>query len=134
MSRFLQTDSTRIQHLPFSRSAALLVVPCLLLAAGCGALACPEPLSDVDGTCQELEPVTNQGPDEVVEPCDGVDNDGDTLIDEDWRELGEPCGEWAGVGECLEGVYVCAGDAMGVVCDGEIGPGDEVCDGKDNDC
>jgi len=99
-------------------------------------------LSDVDGTCQKVEATADQSPDAAadqapdagVEHCDGLDNDGDTLVDEDWPELGEPCGQWAGVGECAEGAYVCANDGTGVVCEGEVGPIDEVCDGKDNDC
>jgi Putative metal-binding motif len=134
MSRFLQTDSSRIQHLPFPRSSALLLFLSLLMVAGCGAVACPEPLSDVDGTCQELEPVTNGDLDAGVERCDGVDNDGDTLIDEAWPKIGEVCGEGAGVGECVEGEYVCAEDGRSAVCEGALGPSDEVCDGKDNDC
>ncbi|MDH3655780.1 MAG: hypothetical protein OEN21_16055 [Myxococcales bacterium] len=94
--------------------------------AGCGGVTCPEPLSNVDGVCLKLEQVAE------AELCDGNDNDGDTDVDEDWPELGEPCGE--GAGECVQGEWVCAGDGDGVVCDGGVGPVAEVCDGKDNDC
>jgi hypothetical protein len=111
---------------------AVVVLVWLLAVGGCGEVTCPEPLREVDGTCQEPDPVKAEEPD--VERCDGVDNDGDAAVDEGWSELGEPCGERAGVGECVAGEYVCADDGAGVVCEGALGPGDEVCDGKDNDC
>jgi hypothetical protein len=99
-----------------------------LTVAGCGGVSCPAPLSDVDGVCLKLDQVA------AAERCDGVDNDGDTEVDEDWPQLGEPCGEGAGVGECELGAWVCANDGEGVVCEGAVGPVAEVCDGKDNDC
>jgi len=129
------------------------------MAGACGEVTCPEPLSDVDGTCQELGPVVTDQPDASVEPdatgepdasvepdatggpepaverCDGTDNDGDSEVDEDWPELGEPCGGvGTTVGECTEGEFVCTDDGAGVACEGAIGPSDEVCDSKDNDC
>jgi hypothetical protein len=73
-------------------------------------------------------------PEARAERCDGEDNDGDDEIDEDWPELGEGCGGRDGVGECVEGQYVCTKDGRGVVCQGAVGPAYEVCDGKDNDC
>jgi hypothetical protein len=96
--------------------------------AGCGEVTCPEPLSNVNGACLKVEPVVE------AELCDGVDNDGDTEVDEDWDELGQSCGEGAGVGECVEGAFVCTDDGLGVVCLNAVGPSDEVCDGNDNDC
>jgi len=95
-------------------------------------VTCPEPLSAVEGTCQEVEPNTARGPGPNVESCDGADNDGDMEVDEDWPGLGEACG--ADAGECVEGRYVCTEDGTSLVCDGEVGPTAEVCDGKDNDC
>ncbi|MDH3819227.1 MAG: hypothetical protein OES21_11460, partial [Myxococcales bacterium] len=71
-------------------------------------MTCPEPLSDVEGTCQEVEPNTARGPGPSVESCDGADNDGDMEVDEDWPELGQACGGSAG--ECVEGRYVCSED------------------------
>jgi hypothetical protein len=70
----------------------------------------------------------------AAERCDGVDNDGDTEVDEDWPELGEGCGEGEGRGECVEGRWVCAAGGQGLVCEGAVGPVAEICDGKDNDC
>jgi len=117
----------------------------LLALGGCGLETCPEPLSNVGGTCEKLgpqgsldsgtpDPVREAEPEPDVERCDGVDNDGDIAVDEDWPELGEACGEQAGVGVCVAGEYACAADGMGVVCGGAITPIDEVCDGEDNDC
>jgi len=103
----------------------------LLAVGGCGAVTCPDPLGNVDGTCREVEPIDTREPEPDVERCDGVDNDGDTEVDESWPELGKVCG---GVGQCVAGEYVCAEDGMGVVCDGGGGLTAEVCDGKDNDC
>lgn len=104
----------------------------LLAVGGCSEVTCPEPLNDVDGTCQKPDPAKVDQPD--VERCDGVDNDGDDEVDEDWPELGERCGERAGVGECVEGTWACSGDGLRVVCEGGVLPSKELCDGKDNDC
>ncbi len=114
-------------------AAALFILA--LAVVGCGSVTCPESLSDVGGTCEKLDPVVvTDEPDAGAELCDGVDNDGDDAVDENWPELGGPCGEGAGVGECVAGSIVCAGDGRGVVCEGAVGPTREVCDGKDNDC
>ncbi len=63
------------------------------------------------------------------ETCNGADDDCDGVID-DGLPIGAACG--SDEGECQPGVNVCVdGD---IVCMGEIGPGDEICDGFDNDC
>ena len=133
MSRFLQPQSRRVRRPSFSRSLALLAGAWLTAASACGSLLCPEPMIDVGGSCQLPEPGFNRAP-RVVERCDGIDNDGDDAIDEDWPQLGELCGQAAGVGECVGGEYVCSEDGAGVRCEGAVGPAPEVCDGKDNDC
>ncbi len=46
-------------------------------------------------------------------------------------EDSRPCGEARG--ECRQGVQACDGGFFDV-CTGAAGPGEEVCDGKDNDC
>ena len=146
MSSFLQTHLACMRRAVSGRASWLLAVSSLLFAVGCGELLCPEPLSVVEGSCQKLDaeaegqpellddpaPNDEQTPD--VELCDGIDNDGDEAIDENWPSLGEPCGDRAGVGVCVAGVYACAPDGRGVVCDAAVLPSDEVCDGADNDC
>ncbi len=94
---------------------------------------------DVDGDgypacddCDDSDPATFPG---AAELCDGVDNDCDGAVDEDFLDLGEACG--AGVGECFsEGSFVCSGDGTSVVCDAQPGdPTKELCgDDIDNDC
>jgi len=67
------------------------------------------------------------------ELCDGLDNDCDTAIDEDFA-LGAAC--TAGVGECMsDGFLVCSIDGSGTQCNALPGPPSiEICDGLDNDC
>jgi hypothetical protein len=108
----------------------------LLALSGCGGVTCPETHADVDGTCEKLnrapQPIPKPDPLPNTERCDGLDNDGDDEVDEDWPELGEPCG--TDVGECEPGVYVCSADGLEPICSGAQGPAIEVCDGLDNDC
>ncbi|MBW2149124.1 MAG: putative metal-binding motif-containing protein [Deltaproteobacteria bacterium] len=78
------------------------------------------------------------------EKCDGIDNDGDLLVDEDFKpplgDLGDPC--TVGIGACENtGIMVCSPDGMGTICsvvpglasvEGPTGP---TCDDTiDNDC
>jgi hypothetical protein len=88
--------------------------------------------SEVD-TCIEGTPST--------ELCDGLDNDCDSSIDEDFTNLGTTC--TAGIGVCeATGNYVCKVDGSGTECNaiagipGVEGPeGDITCsDNIDNDC
>jgi hypothetical protein len=116
----------------------------LIAAGGCGEMTCPEALTDVDGVCEKVHADIDNGKDPRLEPkpvsqpeltaerCDGVDNDGDNQVDENWPALGEPCGESRG--ECVQGVWACRSDGSTVVCEGGVQPLAEVCDGLDNDC
>jgi len=62
------------------------------------------------------------------DPCDGLDNDVDALVDEDFAPTN--CGVTGG--DCMAGVTACV--AGSVMCVGEVGPTAEVCDGRDNNC
>ena len=68
------------------------------------------------------------------EICDGLDNDCDERVDEDYADLGRPCRP--GVGACRrEGEMVCADEGASTLCGVVAGePEDEDCDGADNDC
>ncbi|MEE2786734.1 MAG: MopE-related protein [Myxococcota bacterium] len=69
------------------------------------------------------------------ERCNGVDDDCDGAVDEDYPDLGTACAE--GEGECLNrGVKVCGPDEDSVVCN--VTAHDVVmnegCNGRDDDC
>ena len=68
------------------------------------------------------------------ERCNGIDDDCDGQIDEDWPNQGKPC--FIGLGECRSpGVFACTGDGLGLQCDAPvIPPGVESCNDRDDDC
>lgn len=66
--------------------------------------------------------------------CDGLDNDCNGKVDESFPMLGTNCE--AGVGACkAQGKLRCNSAGKGLVCDAvPLEPGQEVCNGKDDDC
>ena len=101
----------------------------------CGACG-PEPVElcnniddDCDGQVDEGDACQPPGCIYHEETCDNRDNDCDTETDEG---VTRPCG--LDTGECQPGHQACQEGFWLEECQDEIGPTDELCDGKDNDC
>ncbi|HVZ73411.1 MAG TPA: MopE-related protein [Polyangia bacterium] len=86
--------------------------------------------SPAQGDCDDTNAAI--GP-QVVERCDGIDNNCDKQIDEGFG-VGATC--TSGVGACaVSAKTVCSASYASVVCGGTPGqPGVETCNGKDDDC
>jgi hypothetical protein len=65
-----------------------------------------------------------------TEICDKLDNDCNGTPDDKIQGFGASCG--SDVGDCVAGILICK-DGL-PLCDGEVRPKTEVCDGSDNDC
>jgi hypothetical protein len=101
-----------------------------------------EGCNDVDDDCDDRvdEGVRNAcgacGP-EPLEVCDGQDNDCDGVVDDGLLNCCTPgqtvaCG--SDVGACAEGLQTCDANRVYGPCVGAVGPTNEACDGRDNDC
>ena len=68
------------------------------------------------------------------ETCNGLDDNCNGTIDDQWPELGEPCDSDTDNDFCKNGIWECKEGGFDIECvgDGEIT--DEICDGIDNDC
>jgi hypothetical protein len=70
----------------------------------------------------------------VPERCNGIDDDCDKAIDEDYPELGTPC-DGPDADKCATGSYVCRTDGAGTQCkDPGSGPSEICFNGIDDDC
>lgn len=69
------------------------------------------------------------------ETCNGLDDDCDNLVDEDFPQKGKPCTNGK-IGACYRaGIYVCKPDGTGVMCNAADATGTaEICNGVDDDC
>ncbi len=71
-------------------------------------------------------------PGQVLETCNGKDDDCDGLVDDDPVDQGGTCGVSANA-PCTKGTYQCLGVAL--VCSGNVDPAPgETCNGVDDDC
>jgi len=77
---------------------------------------------------------------DATELCNGADDDCDGSVDEgcdcedgDTQACWDGTPETRGVGACADGTQTCAGGAWGP-CTGAVEPGEELCDGIDDDC
>jgi hypothetical protein len=91
----------------------------------------------IDGANEPDASASDAAPDACApsaEVCNGVNDDCDSGIDEDFPTLGQACS--AGMGACLaSGSLVCDGPGTGVTCDALVGmPQTETCNSIDDDC
>jgi len=71
---------------------------------------------------------------DIVDLCNGMDDDCDGEVDEDFTMLGQPC-DTADSDQCANGVFTCTADGFALECAFESETDlVEVCDGEDNDC
>ena len=81
MSRLLLLSARRLRRFVVFGASVGVGLGLLLTGTGCGAVGCPEGLSEVDGVCQEVDRSIGGPAAPLAETCDGVDNDGDDDID-----------------------------------------------------
>ena len=68
------------------------------------------------------------------ETCNGLDDNCNGTVDDQWPELGEPCDSDTDDDFCKNGIWECTANGLDIECVGDGEVTDEVCDGVDNDC
>lgn len=99
--------------------------------------ACASACGAGSETCTDGQWVACTARAPAFEACDGLDNDCNGAIDEgcpcDADEAAVSCGI-SPRGTCELGLQACTSQGILSGCQGDVGPGIEVCDGLDNDC
>lgn len=67
------------------------------------------------------------------ERCNGLDDDWNGVVDENWPMLGSPC-DGADPDDAACGRFVCREDGTGAECREDAVPREERCSGADDDC
>ena len=113
-----------------------------LLPGAIGPLICQGNAdNNCNGVIDQAEPGCQQGGCKPTpEVCNGLDDDCDGIVDDNLVDTNKPCG--LDIGQCKPGVTACtpnnglpfpdASDHL--ICQGEVGPKVEVCNGLDDDC
>jgi hypothetical protein len=68
-----------------------------------------------------------------VELCNGLDDDCDLSVDEDFAQKNFPC-DGDDTDTCADGLWICSADGLGLVCTDDESVREEVCNGVDDDC
>src|SRR5690606_29917685 len=94
--------------------------------------ACDPGFHDIDGRGDDGCEYSCIPADSSVETCNRADDDCDGNVDEGDPGGGVACG--MDTGECAIGTTRCDSARGRIVCDGEITPTTEICNGLDDDC
>ena len=77
--------------------------------------------------------ICDDDPASIAETCNGLDDDCDGSIDEDFPSLGNAC-DGGDLDDCQDGIMVCSADGLSEICDDDPASIAETCNGLDDDC